>query len=273
MTRGEEHVKSWTEEQIRKIRPWSVVYLYSGGKDSSLALLLTRDLVKKLSKEMKFGVYMLYVCIPGNTHPLNAFAASAVMKWHEEKYGFKPIFVAAPKVFHEYMSKYGLQRGKGRWCYTEFKEKAFREHERRLPRPILEINGMSPRDSKNREEMIDAEFQLVNTKSGMSFYAWHPLFSLNISDEEKLKVLESHEEFRPVVTLYKVFGDSLNCVVCPYKSPSKMVKHHGVEDLAVLYYFTKQYLRSDKWKKYFSRLLNVPLVYFFEGVDREGEDD
>jgi len=262
VSKDEEHSRSCAEEYIRRVRPKSIVYLFSGGRDSSLALLLTRDLVKKLSEELKSKVYLLYVCIPGNTHPLNTFVASVVMKWHEENYGFKPVFATAEKVFQEYVIKYGLQMGKGRWCYVEFKEKVFRECEKRLPRPLLEVDGMSPRDSKIREKIIDAEFQLVSRKDGTWFYAWHPLFSLTLSDEEKLKILESHEEFKPVVVLYKVFGDSLNCVVCPYKSHLKLMKHHAVEDLTVLYYFARQCLKSERWRRYFSRLLSVPLVYF-----------
>jgi len=79
VSKDEGHSRSCAEEHIRRVRPKSIVYLFSGGKDSSLAIVLTRDIVKRLSEELKFKTYMLYVCIPGNTHPLNSFVASTVM--------------------------------------------------------------------------------------------------------------------------------------------------------------------------------------------------
>ena len=64
------------EEVSRKlyeIKPRSIVYLFSGGKDSSLVLALTRDFVKKFCEETKCKVYVVYIYVTGNTHPLNAY--------------------------------------------------------------------------------------------------------------------------------------------------------------------------------------------------------
>jgi len=254
------------EEKLRGIRPKSFVYLYSGGKDSSLALLLTRDLVRGLADELGSKVYMLYVVIPGNTHPLNTFAASAVMEWHRKNYGFEPLYRCRPKVFQELAAKYGLEKGEGRWCYVEFKNKVFREVEKELPRPQLHVDGMSPKDSSARKEKIRAELEYVETQEGTRYYVWHPLFSLDLSDGEKLQLLRRHEEFWPVVRLYEEFGDSLNCVVCPYKSRSKMMRHHAAEDLSALYRFAEECLRSRKWKKMFSALANRPLSRFLPAL-------
>jgi len=250
------------EEKLREIRPRSFVYLFSAGKDSSLALLLTRDLVKGLAEELGAKVYVLYVVIPGNTHPLNAFAASAVMEWHRKNYGFEPLYRCAPYVFQEHAARYGLQRGKGRWCFVIFKDRVFRDVERALPRPQVHVDGMSPRDSSARREKVRAELEHVETEDRTKFWAWHPLYKLGLSEEEKLELLRRHEEFRPVVELYEAFGDSLNCVVCPYKSRSKMARHHAAEDLGALYRFAEECLRSRKWKKVFSALANRPLSRF-----------
>jgi hypothetical protein len=95
--------------------------LFSGGKDSSLALLLTRNYVKRLCEEIGCKVHMLYIYITGNTHPLNAYAAHAVMLWHRKNYGFEAMTKAHNKLFQEYVAKYGLEIGPGRWCYMEFK--------------------------------------------------------------------------------------------------------------------------------------------------------
>jgi len=260
MTQISEEVK----RRVREIRPRSVLYMYSAGKDSSLALLLTRDFVKELKEELGSEVYMLYVVIPGNTHPLNAFAAATVMEWHKRRYGFEPIYKCMPYVFQEYAAKYGLQMGKGRWCYTEFKNRIFREVEKALPRPQLHIDGMSPRDSSIRREIVKDVVEYVETTNRTWYYAWHPLFDLDLNNEEKLELLRRHEEFKPVVRLYEVFGDSLNCVVCPYKEESKLTRHHAAEDLSVLYYFAERCLRSRDWKERFSCVKAKPLSRFLK---------
>jgi len=71
-------VPGHVDAKLREVRPRTVVYLFSAGKDSSLALLLTRDYVRRLCEETRCRVYILYVLLPGNTHPLNAYAASAL---------------------------------------------------------------------------------------------------------------------------------------------------------------------------------------------------
>jgi 3'-phosphoadenosine 5'-phosphosulfate sulfotransferase (PAPS reductase)/FAD synthetase len=227
-------------KKLYMVKPRTILYLFSGGKDSSLALLLTRDAIKRLCEEVKCRVYMLYIYVTGNTHPLNAYAPYSVMLWHKRNYGFEVITRAHNRLFQEYASKYGLQIGSGRWCYAEFKKRLIVEVERLLPQPLVEIDGMSPRDSKARSEKIAAEFELVERSNGFRFYAWHPLYSLNLSSEEKLRMLEQHEEFKPITQLYREFGDSLNCVVCPYKSISKIMTHHSVEDLSAIYYLCKR---------------------------------
>jgi 3'-phosphoadenosine 5'-phosphosulfate sulfotransferase (PAPS reductase)/FAD synthetase len=249
-----------TREQLYRIKPRTIVYLFSGGKDSSLALLLTRDFVRELCEEVKCRVYMLYIYITGNTHPLNAYAAHSVMLWHKKHYGFEVITRAHNRLFQEYMAKYGLRKGLGRWCYAEFKGRVIREVERLLPQPLVEVDGMSPSDSKARDEKITAEFELVERSNGFRFYAWHPLYSLNLSSEEKIKLLEQHPEFRPIVELYREFGDSLNCVVCPYKPTEKLVVHNSIEDLSAVYHFAKEALTSRRWRRRFSKLANKTLL-------------
>ena len=76
---------------LEQVSPRSIVYLYSGGKDSSLALLLTRDRVKAYTAKTRAKAYIVYVLIPGNTHPLNTYCASTIMVWHKQTYGFEPV--------------------------------------------------------------------------------------------------------------------------------------------------------------------------------------
>lgn len=252
-------VPGHVDAKLREVRPRTVVYLFSAGKDSSLALLLTRDYVRRLCEETRCRVYILYVLLPGNTHPLNAYAASAVMEWHRKHYGFEPIYRCVPLVFQELVARYGLQVGSQRWCFIRFKDRVFRGTERQLPRPQIYVDGMSPSDSKARERKVKTELEFVETADNTRYWAWHPLFSLNLSSEEKLRLLRQHPEFTPVVELYEVYGDSLNCVLCPYKSVEKLLKHHAVEDLSALYHFTREVLRSGRWRRRFSKLANRTL--------------
>lgn len=249
-------------DRIWEIRPRSFVYLFSGGKDSAAALALTRNVVREIVEELKAKVYILYVYVTGNTHPLNAYCASKVMYWHREHYGFEPVLRARNKVFQEYMAKYGLMIGPQRWCYLEFKEKVFREFHRILPRPVLYIDGMKPSDSKHRKEMITEELQYIRAYS-REYWSWHPLFSY--SHDDVFSILSKYEEFDCVLRLYEVFGDSLNCIVCPYRSNSKLVKYHLAEDLSIVYDFMKQTMRSLRWLKLYSFAKNKTLVLSKDG--------
>jgi len=253
-------VQASVAEQLRKIKPRAVVYLFSGGKDSSLALLLTRDFVRDFCREISCRVYILHIVIAGNSHPLNTFAAAAVMEWHRKNYGFEPLYRVAPVVFQEHLAKYGFQTGPGRWCFILHKDRVLREVERRLPQPQIHVDGMSPNDSKVRGEKIKAELELITTADNTWYWAWHPLYSLDLSSSEKLKMLEQYPEFRPVVELYREYGDSLNCVLCPYKSIDKLMIHRGVEDLSVIYYFVKEALESERWRRKYSRLASRSLL-------------
>jgi hypothetical protein len=240
-------------EKIYKINPKSVVYLFSGGKDSSLALLLTRDFIRNLCMEIKCKVYVVYIYVTGNTHPLNNACVHFIMQWHKRNYGFEPIYLASSKNFLEYLSRYGLEILKGRWCYTEFKYKPLVDFESMLPKPVVEIDGMSPSDSMIRREILKAEFHEVRSER-RHYWAWHPLFSLNISSKEKLEMLKQYKEFECVVQLYEIFEDSMNCVICPYKSKEKLMKLTAVEPSEIYYNALEVSLKSSRWKKKF-RLL------------------
>jgi hypothetical protein len=102
-------------EKIRQIRPRSVVYLFSAGKDSSLVLLLSRDFVKELCNEIKCKALIVYIYVTGNTHPLNNACAHYIMQWHKKYYGFEPVYLASSKNFLECAAKYGFEilRGGG----------------------------------------------------------------------------------------------------------------------------------------------------------------
>jgi 3'-phosphoadenosine 5'-phosphosulfate sulfotransferase (PAPS reductase)/FAD synthetase len=242
---------------IRQIRPRTVLYLFSGGKDSALALLLTRDLIKDLCSEIGCKVYVVHIVIPGNSLPANTFCSQYVLKWHESNYGFVPVVLAAPKSFPELMCKYGFQIMSGRWCWAEFKEKPLRSFEQVLPRPILEIDGMSKSDSRWRAQAMKAEIERVTTNEGRDYWAWHPLFSLDIDSDKKLELLRQHKEFECIVRLYEVYGDSMNCVICPYKSKEKLMKLAGSDPAAAVYWnLIDACVRSERWREKFSLLGN-----------------
>ena len=243
-------------KRLYEIKPRSIVYLFSAGKDSSLVLALTRDFVKKLCEEIKCKVYIVYIYVTGNTHPLNAYCAQYVLKWHEQQYGFTPVTLANNKLFTDYMCKYGFQIMSGRWCWAEFKERPLQEFENTIPRPILEIDGMSPSDSRWRAEVMKQEFERVTSSKGRDYWAWHPLFNLKLDSKQKLEMLKQYKEFECVVKLYEVFGDSMNCAICPYKPKEKLMKLNAVEPASIYYNAIDICLRSDRWKDKFSILNN-----------------
>ena len=249
--------------KLYEIRPRSIVYLFSGGKDSALALLLTRDVVKRYADDTRTRVYILYIAIPGNTHPLNTYAAAYVMEYHRERYGFEPVYRCRDRVFQEYLQRAGLfvdwRNVDMRWCYVEFKYKVIREFTRYIPRPILKIDGMSPRDSKRRAQKIKDEFEYVEPSDEAPYWAWHPLYSF---DGDPLEVLQRYPEFEPVVMLYRLFGDSLNCVVCPFKKLSKYAKYDEVEDMGIISMYMDLVLKSKRAKKIFERFNTVKLTKF-----------
>jgi hypothetical protein len=253
----------WVDaDRLYMLRPRTVIYLFSGGKDSSLALLLTRDFVKKLCGEVGCRVYVVYIYVTGNTHPLNAYCAQYVLKWHEQRYDFAPVMLASDKVFTDYMCRYGLEILGGRWCYAEFKGRPLRRFEERLPRPILSIDGMSPNDSRQRKAIVTEELQEIKTGT-RRYWTWHPLFGLDLDARGKLEMLGRSPEFRCVKTLYELYGDSMNCVICPYKGRDKLARLSATEPSTIYYDVIDMCLRSEKWKHKFSVLKSTGKITDF----------
>lgn len=249
---------------LEEIRPRSIVFLFSAGKDSSLALLYARDIVKQYAEKSRARVYIVYIYVTGNTHPANAYCASSVMLWHKRHYGFEPVWLARDRVFQEYVARYGLQIGPQRWCYTEFKEKPLRELHRKLPKPVLYVDGMSPHDNKHREQIIKGEIELVKSRNRGEYWAWHPLYSRKLSAEEKLSILEQHEELSCVARLYRLYNDSMNCVICPYRMPLRTAKALSPENVlaAAAGNFLSQATRSRQWQRLATLLQTPPITSY-----------
>jgi hypothetical protein len=247
------------EKYLDKARPRSIVYLFSGGKDSSLALLLTRDSVRKWAESNGAKVYIVFININGNTHPANTYCSSSVMLWHRSHYGFTPVWLSSEKVFQEYVERYGLMRGPNRWCYTEFKAKPLRRFYQGIVKPVLFIDGMSASDSKERNIKLKDTLHMVRGFVG-EYWSLHPLNEIPLDREQKLEILRRHREFMCVVELYEKYGDSLNCVLCPYKRYMDYVRLRSVDD--VLVYNAALFLHMatrGEYHRLASRLLSRPL--------------
>jgi len=65
--------------------------------------------------------------------------------------------------------------------------------------------------------------------------------------------------------LYKRFGDSLNCVVCPYKDKKDYMKLHAVEDMSIVAEFMKLALKSERWREMFTSLNNPKKITDYMG--------
>jgi len=50
------------------------------------------------------------------------------------------------------------------------------------------------------------------------------------------------------VELYRRFGDSMNCIVCPYKRGPKYARLNAVENMYAVWAFADRALKSNRWK-------------------------
>jgi 3'-phosphoadenosine 5'-phosphosulfate sulfotransferase (PAPS reductase)/FAD synthetase len=167
--------------------------LWSGGKDSTAALLWTLDHVAH--KEWN----VLYVEMTGNTHPL---CNEYVLKTAERLGISDRLKIVKTPDFFDFMQKWGpplmLQY---RWCLYRLKFKAF---ENAYP---VNVDGIKKADSRMRKNL-----ELINRIRKFKALAISPLIEWR--SEEVLDFIKDHGvDLNPC---YKRYGHGGNCMFCPY---------------------------------------------------------
>ena len=249
-----------------------VVFLYSAGKDSAAAMLpyLYEWFIDTQLGETLYDlasvppIHVLHVVVTGNSHPANTYCAAASMLSTLKEMSlyapelYEAQMLASPVPFQMYAAKYGLMIGARRWCWLRMKYEVMynylRELWERYHQPLIVVDGMAPGDRAQRKKLKHVE--IVETSKGFAFVALHPLHGLEF---DRLAFIEwftkRHTVFRYyrcVVELYKAYGDSMNCVLCPYKTPKKLLEHVKIDPALrnALADFIEVALRSKRWQRY-----------------------
>jgi len=241
-------VASRIEQFYERHKPNKIWFFYSGGKDSSAVLVALSELAKKRPDILE-RVVVLYTAVTGNTHYLNRKQTyENVKRFLPDHYSNfvqilpksreyvkamlstakPPCFVELNTVSWSYQKPYldtiiqvgfptvvSNPRGGLRFCCSEFKEKWWRllPHERGYRYVIV---GEKATDSVMRRK-----------KWGHAVD--RGLFELTFETEKVVEVSHSpiadlrDEDVKAILRHYNVelpsyqYGDSLNCIICPFK--------------------------------------------------------
>jgi len=168
--------------------------LWSGGKDSTAALLWVLDNVKHSNWNI------LYVEITGNTHKLctEYVLETAGRLGVEDK-----LMIAKTKNFYELMDRWGPPLMFGyRWCLSQLKAEAFSKYTEHFV-----VDGIKRSDSRRRKKLKLITVMRVSDKITVS-----PLIDWN--SKQVYDYIRKHGvNINPCYTKY---GHSGNCMFCPY---------------------------------------------------------
>mgnify|MGYP000574839099 CR=1 FL=1 len=169
--------------------------LFSGGKDSLASLLWVIDNIPSDDWNI------LYIEIPGNTHPLcNEYIYSVIRSLGLED-----------KLIHEWrrdldffkcVKKWGIPLlGVYRWCMWQFKIKIMERYSH-----LTQVTGVKRSDSHRRRNVGLIEIM----KTG--FVIANPILDWNT--EEVVDYIKEHGV--PINPCYELYGHSGNCMLCTY---------------------------------------------------------
>jgi 3'-phosphoadenosine 5'-phosphosulfate sulfotransferase (PAPS reductase)/FAD synthetase len=180
-------------EAARILNKHKFTVLWSGGKDSTAALLWVLDNVNHKNWNI------LYVEMTGNTHPL---CTEYVLKTAEKLGLTDKLMIVKTADFYELMSKWGPPLLLVyRWCLYQLKLKAFSNAY------TFVVDGIRRADSKVRRKL-----RLINVMKLSDKISVSPL--INWSKRQVLQYIKQHGiELNPC---YAKYGHSGNCMFCPY---------------------------------------------------------
>ena len=167
--------------------------LWSGGKDSTAALLWVLDNVKHSSWNI------LYVEVTGNTHPA---CTDYVLRIAKRLRVSDRLVVARTKDFFELAGKWGPPLLFAyRWCLYQLKRPAFMKAHK------VVVTGARRSDSRVRARILPAMvFKLTKQVTVNPLLDWTTDMVIDYLSERGV-------ELNPC---YKAYGHSGNCMFCPY---------------------------------------------------------
>jgi len=178
--------------------------LWSGGKDSTAALLWILDHVKHDDWNI------LFIEVTGNTHPMNV---QYVYETAKQLGVFNKLIHArrGDTDFFTIMRRKGIPIiGYSRWCLSEFKHWAIKRYSY-----LTQVSGIKRTDSYRRRNIGLVEyFRMTDSITVNVIYDW--------SKERVLQYIKDHGvELNPC---YRICGHSGNCMFCPYHRYEYIVK-------------------------------------------------
>jgi len=178
--------------------------LWSGGKDSTSALLWILDHIKHEDWNI------LFIEITGNTHPLNIEYVYETAK----RLGVFNKLIHARREdleFFDALRMWGIPIiGYARWCLSKFKEEIMKRYSY-----FTQVSGIRRSDSARRSKIGLVEYYRMTDHITVNvIYDW--------TKDRVLKYIKEHGiELNPC---YKIYGHSGNCMFCPYHRTEYIIK-------------------------------------------------
>ncbi|MCC6040499.1 MAG: hypothetical protein LM565_06730 [Thermofilum sp.] len=228
-----------------KLRGRHVLVDFSGGKDSSLNLLL----ISLLSERVGFRVTPVYVHVPYLEPPSSVDHAERIAG----KLGYDLEVVEANRgqmLF--YLSREGLPRRGSRWC-TSLKMRALREARRRLS-PDYEARAERLAESGKRMERLSLAFSRSAYIAGKTLNLVYDLPALAVA-----QVLRE----RGLVHPHYLDGlPRVSCSLCPYRSLYELtlskaypLEDEGLVEHAARMQFRRLYSAVSQWEEFWGYAL------------------